>query len=73
MPKFIYGILVSIAILALVFFVIRPFDNDPSSTEEPSSNTEETPSVEKNLPTIVLDAGHGGFDPGKVGVNDVLE
>lgn len=73
MPKFIYGILVSIAILALVFFVIRPFDNAPSSTEEPSSNTDETPSVEKNLPTIVLDAGHGGFDPGKVGVNDVLE
>lgn len=73
MPKFIYGIIVSIAVLALVFLVIRPFDNDSSSTEEPSSNTEDTSSVEKNLPVIVLDAGHGGFDPGKVGINDVLE
>ena len=73
MPKFIYGILISIAILALVFLVIRPFDKDSSSAEDPSSNTQDSSSTEKELPVIVLDAGHGGFDPGKVGINDVLE
>ena len=28
---------------------------------------------EENLPCIVIDAGHGANDPGKVGVNGVLE
>lgn len=72
MPKIFYGILISIAVFALIFFVIRPFDSDSPSTEEESSSTEDT-SAEKNLPLIVLDAGHGGFDPGKVGINGVLE
>lgn len=28
---------------------------------------------EKKVYTVVIDVGHGGIDPGKVGVNDVLE
>lgn len=27
----------------------------------------------KNLPVVVIDAGHGGIDPGKVGINGALE
>lgn len=28
---------------------------------------------EKEYPVVVIDAGHGGFDPGKIGVNKVRE
>lgn len=28
---------------------------------------------ERQMDTIVIDSGHGGSDPGKVGINDVLE
>ena len=73
MPKFISGIIVALILLALVFFLTKPFEKDPSSTEDTSSQTEEPSEQPKNLGVIVLDAGHGGLDPGKVGVNDVLE
>lgn len=74
MPKIFYWIVISILICILVFFVFKPFDKSSPSTEEDSSSTEDTESEERaNLPLIVLDAGHGGFDPGKVGINDVLE
>ena len=73
MPKFISGLIVALIVLALVFFLTKPFEKDPSSTEDTSSQTKEPSEQPKNLGVIVLDAGHGGLDPGKVGVNDVLE
>ena len=74
MPKLFYGILISIVVCILIFFVFKPFDKTTPSTENSSSSTEDSSTeVPRNLPLILLDAGHGGFDPGKVGINDVLE
>lgn len=73
MPKFFYGIIFSVVLFLLVFAFTQPKDN--SSTDDSLSteyNTEEgTTSI--TYPVIVLDAGHGGYDPGKVGINGVLE
>ena len=73
MPKNFFRLFIFILVLGLFFFFTRPSDKTPNSTEEilTESTTEEILSVD--YPTIVLDAGHGGMDPGKVGVNNVLE
>ena len=74
MPKIFYGILISILACILIVFVFKPFDNTTPSTEDCSTSTEDTSTeLRRDLPLILLDAGHGGFDPGKVGINDVLE
>ena len=73
MPKFFSRLLFIILVISLIFFFTKPSDNEPDSTEEllTEIDTEEIPSV--SYPTIVLDAGHGGIDPGKVGINNALE
>ncbi len=75
MPKIFYGIIASILLLILIFIFTQPSDNSPSSTEDLSTteNSTEENTVKKDYPVIVLDAGHGGFDPGKVGINGELE
>ena len=75
MPKFFYGILISIIALIILFFIFQPFDSSSSSSEESSFSSEDPTdsSDQASYPTIILDAGHGGFDPGKVGINGVLE
>jgi len=73
MPKLFYKILFFILIIVFIFFFTKPSKEETNSTEEllTEIETEETPSI--SYPTIVLDAGHGGIDPGKVGVNNALE
>ena len=75
MPKIFYAIMGSILILIAIFTFTQPSDNSPSSTEDLSATelSTENPSVKKDYPVLVLDAGHGGFDPGKVGVHGELE
>jgi N-acetylmuramoyl-L-alanine amidase len=63
--------LLAIAAFFLVFFVFRPMFQEEVSTEENSCTEDTEPSI--TYPTLVLDAGHGGIDPGKVGVNGLLE
>ena len=73
MPKFFYKLLLLLIVVALIFFFTKPSKNETDSTEEllTESTTEDTPTV--SYPPIVLDAGHGGIDPGKVGINNALE
>lgn len=73
MPKIFYGILFAILLIVLVFTFTNPSKNN-NSTEEPQLETSTQEEISKTTyPLIVLDAGHGGFDPGKVGINGVLE
>lgn len=81
MPKLFYGIIISIIILILIYTFTTPSRKDSASSSETQSTTKESTEKrntkkekkDQNLPTIVLDAGHGGFDPGKVGINNALE
>ena len=75
MPKFFYGILFLSLLLILLYTFTNP-DKKDKSNKEPNLDTElntEESTAQKKYPTIVLDAGHGGFDPGKVGINGALE
>ena len=74
MPKFFYGIILSVILLLLLYTFTNPSTKEQTPSEIISStemNTEVSP--KKNCPAIVLDAGHGGFDPGKIGINGALE
>ncbi len=74
MPKFFYGIILSVVLLLLIYTFTKPSDKNLSSTENPTTVTESQQSeIPSKNTVIVLDAGHGGFDPGKVGVNGALE
>lgn len=68
-------IIMSVVLLATVFFVTRFFasGNKQQNVEKNKMVEELTLDDGENSLVIVLDAGHGGRDPGKVGVDGQLE
>ncbi len=56
-------ILVFLYVSIIIFGIITSYSNE----------TVQTFSMPASKKVIVIDAGHGGFDPGKVGQNDVYE
>lgn len=66
-----YEKLVRIGLLLVLFaafgFVLR------GGVRQAASNRVLTEKTEKEKPCVVIDAGHGGADPGKVGVDGSLE
>lgn len=73
MPKFFYGIIFSVILLLLLYTFTKPAEEEPNSTENLIATEDSEDAIKKDYPVIVLDAGHGGFDPGKVGINGALE
>lgn len=69
--------IMSVVLLCAVFAVSRcftPKDGAGKSKTEKADDTKETENInDKDSITVVLDAGHGGVDPGKVGVDGQLE
>lgn len=61
-------LLLKVLLFATVFYVAYLMANPADGKGVASGNMEE-----RKLPVVVLDAGHGGIDPGKVGVNGALE
>lgn len=67
MYKYRYGIF--LGLVALVLLVLSP--SGIRSLTNLDSKDVDTSNVGKQV--IVIDPGHGGMDPGKVGLNEVLE
>lgn len=67
-------IIMSVVLLATVFSVTRFFATSKKTQDVKNPKMpEEAREEEKDSLVIVLDAGHGGRDPGKVGVDGQLE
>ncbi len=60
MLRYILKIIMAVLMIAAIYFTFR-YKVVPSSVTDVKSKV------------IVIDPGHGGEDPGKVGINDVLE
>ncbi len=61
-------LLVKVLLFVTVFYVAYMIANRDAGTDVTSVDVEKS-----NMPVVVVDAGHGGIDPGKVGINGALE
>ena len=73
--QFFIFILLFCSVLALLFSVAFSSCNQRAEegTNEDESSTESEIGMRRDLPTIVIDAGHGGEDGGAIGVDGTLE
>lgn len=62
----------SVVLLVAVYAVSRCFSADSSDVTDEKKQERDTIDEAGKL-SIVIDAGHGGMDPGKVGINGELE
>ena len=62
-------ILAFLLVSFLIFTFLLPKDDNNNSQKDNLENNEPT----KNLPTVIIDAGHGGEDGGAIGANGAYE
>ena len=62
-----------LGILLLLSVLLLATKGKPTGEMPAPIQTENVTELPEPLYTVVVDAGHGGVDPGKVGVNDALE
>lgn len=67
------GILLLLSVLLLSTKGIEKLKKQEELQTETESQSETVTESPKPIHTIVIDAGHGGIDPGKVGINEALE
>ncbi len=75
-PAFIFLCSLTVVIVSNTIGLNTGSNKKENFEDNPSSETlDKSPDVQinENLPVITIDAGHGGYDPGKVGVDGLRE
>lgn len=64
--KVVSGVLGVLLMISVIWVAVQ-------ATERARLSAGEAVTAEKSRPCVVIDAGHGGHDPGKIGINGALE